>query len=33
MLFEKAEINFKTCDVMNWETNSYNAHISQYLKK
>ena len=30
---KKATVNFKIYDVMNWETNIYNAHIAQYRKK
>ena len=32
-LKKKAKINFKMFDVINWETNSYNTYISQYLKR
>ena len=32
-LYNKAKINFKPYDVTDWETNNYNTHISQYLKK
>ena len=32
-LYNKAKINFKLYDVTDWETNNYNTHISQYLKK
>ena len=24
---------FKIYDIINWETNNYNTHITQYLKK
>ena len=24
---------FKVCDVTEWDTNNYNTHIPQYLKK
>ena len=30
---KKAKINFKIYDVTTWETNNYNTHIPQYLKK
>ena len=33
LLDEKAKINFKIYDVMNWETNNYNKNIALYLKK
>ena len=26
-------VNFKIYDVTYWETNNYNTHIAQYLKK
>ena len=32
-LVKKANVNFKIYEVLNWETNNYNAHIAQYLKK
>ena len=32
-LDKKAKINFKIYDVTTWETNNYNTHIPQYLKK
>ena len=32
-LSKKAKDNFKINDVINWETNNYNTHIPQYLKK
>ena len=32
-LNKKAQFNFKIYDVTNWETNNYNTHIAQYLKK
>ena len=28
-----AKFNFKIYDVIYWETNNYNTHIAQYLKK
>ena len=31
-LDKKAKPNYKIYDI-NWETNNYNAHIVQYLKK
>ena len=30
---KKTKVNFKIYDVANWETNSYDTHITQYLKK
>ena len=30
---KRSKVNFKTHNVANWETNGYNAHIAQYLKK
>ena len=27
------KVNLKIYDVINWETNNYNTHIAQYLKK
>ena len=30
---KKAKVNFKFYDITNWETNNYNTHIAQYLKK
>ena len=32
-LDEKNKIYFKTCDVINWDTNNCNTHIAQYLSK
>ena len=32
-LDEKAKVNFKIYDVINYETNNCNAHIAQYLIK
>ena len=32
-LDKKAKFNFEIYDVINWETNDYNIHISKYLKK
>ena len=32
-LDKKAKVNFKFYDIIYWETNNYNTHISQYLKK
>ena len=32
-LDEKPKVIFKNYDVINWETNNYNTHITQYLKK
>ena len=32
-LDQKAKINFNVYDVTTWETNSYNTHIAQHLKK
>ena len=32
-LDKKAKDKFKSYDVINWETNNYNADIAQYLKK
>ena len=32
-LDKKAKINFKVYDVTTWETNNYNKHIAQHLKK
>ena len=32
-LGNKAKFNFKIYDVIYWETNNYNTHIAQYLKK
>ena len=29
---KKAKANFKIYDVLNWTANSYNTHITQYLK-
>ena len=29
----KAMVNVKIYDVINWEANNYNTHITQYLKK
>ena len=33
LLDKKAEVNFKIYDVTTWETNNYNTHIAQHLKK
>ena len=30
---QKAKIKFKIHDVTGWETNNYNTHIAQYLRK
>ena len=32
-LDKKTKFIFKIYDVINWETNNYNTHIAQYLKK
>ena len=32
-LDKKAKVNFKICDVTDWEVSNYNAHIDQYIKK
>ena len=32
-LDRKAKVNFKTYDISKRETNNYNIHIAQYLKK
>ena len=32
-LDKKAKVNSKICDVLNWETNYFNTHITKYLKK
>ena len=32
-LDQKANFSFKIVDVKNWETNNYNTHTAQYLKK
>ena len=32
-LGNKGKFNFKIYDVIYWETNNYNTHIAQYLKK
>ena len=32
-LDQKAEINFKIYDVVDWTTNNYNTNVAQYLKK
>ena len=32
-LDKKAKVNFKTYDVLHWETKNYSSHIAQYLKK
>ena len=32
-LYKKANVIFKIYDAINWETNDYNTHIAQYLKK
>ena len=32
-LDQKAKIKFKIHDVTGWETNNYNTHIAQYLRK
>ena len=32
-LDKKVKVNFKIFDVINVETNNYNTHITQYLKK
>ena len=31
--YKKAKVHFKIHDVITWETNNYNAHTAQYLKK
>ena len=28
---EKADVNFKNCDVTNWTTNNYDTDIAQYF--
>ena len=30
---KKVKVNFKIYDVATWETNNYNTHITQNLKK
>ena len=30
---KKVKLNFKSYDVINWETNNYDTHIAQYLRK
>ena len=30
---KKLKVNFQVYDVINWETNNCNTHITQYLKK
>ena len=32
-LDKKVMVNFKICDVTKWETNNYETHVAQYLKK
>ena len=32
-LDEKAKVNFKIYEATDWETNNYNTHTAQYLKK
>ena len=32
-LVKKTNVNFKTCDIINWDTNHYNTQNLQYLKK
>ena len=32
-LDKEAMVPFKTYDVTNWESNNYNTHFAQYLKK
>ena len=32
-LDKKAKVNFKIYNFPNWETNNYNTHVAQYLKK
>ena len=32
-LGKTAKVNFKTYDVIDWETNNYKTHIAKYLKK
>ena len=32
-LDERAKANFKLYDITDWETNNYNKHIAQHLKK
>ena len=32
-LDKKAKVNFKIFNVTDWETNNYNTHFAQYLKK
>ena len=32
-LDEKAKVKFKTCNVINWETNNNSTYMAQYLKK
>ena len=32
-LDKKTKVNFKVYDLTNWETNNYNTHITQCLKK
>ena len=32
-LDKKAKITFKSYDVIDWEANNHNTHITQYLKK
>ena len=30
---KKANVDFKTSDIINWDTNNYNTQITQHLKK
>ena len=30
---KKNKVNFKIYDIKNWETDNYNIHFTQYLKK
>ena len=32
-LDKKAKVEFKIYDVTEWETNNYNTHTAQYIKK
>ena len=32
-LDKKTKVNFKIYDLIDWLTNTYNAYITQYLKK
>ena len=32
-LDKKARVNFKICDIINWQTNNYNTHITQISRR